>query len=299
MKTPSEAKTAKAASEQHHRTDVRPLVSVLCATFNHERYIGPCLDSILAQIASFPIEIIVHDDASTDGTAAIVRAYAEKHPNIIRPILQTENQLSRMRPSRPIMLEHARGAFIAGCDGDDFWLDRQKLTKQVNFLLQNPSFVLSFHDAVHVSADGKLTEAGPVLPKSACRDYTRPELRVLKWGWMLMGTVVHRNVSPLYPHEYNHVQNGDVFTPILLGAFGGAKFQSDVGPLAYRQHPASVMSSKTPKEKKRRVFQSYLICASYLARVGEMEFAEQILSNKLGHPASRSWVEFWENSALS
>ena len=286
-------------SEQKAREDIRPLLSVLCQTFNQEQFIGPCLDSILRQYASFPVEIIVHDDASTDGTAAIVRTYAQRFPEIIQPILQTENHLSRMSKVDPIMLQHARGAFIASCDGDDVWLDPHKLTKQVTFLLNNPSYVLSFHDAVHMSADGDAIDSRPVLPNSARRDYTQSELQVLKWGWMLMGTVVHRNVELSFPPEFSLALNGDVFIPMLLARFGGAKFQEEVGPLGYRQHPGSMMSSKTPREKKRRVFQSYLVIASYFVRIGEVELAEQILSTKLGHPPSRRWSEFWESPTQS
>ena len=296
MPTTQGSGVATPISERDWRSDIRPLVSVLCPTFNQENFIGPCLDSVLGQIASFPVEIIVHDDASTDGTAAVVRSYQEKYPQIIKPIFQTENQLTRRRKARPIMLEHAKGAFVASCDGDDRWLDPHKLTKQVDFLLRNPSFVLSFHDAVHMSADGRKMEKHGVLPASARRDYSQAELSVLKWGWMLLGTVVHRNIGLDFPPEYGIAKNGDVFLPMLLASGGGAKFQPEVAPLAYRQHSASMTSMKPPREKKQRVLQTYLLIASYFVRIGEIERAEEILTVKLGRPPSRQWLEFWASS---
>ncbi len=69
-----------------------PLVGVCCATFNHEPYIGEALDGFLMQETDFSFEIIVRDDCSTDDTATIVKAYAEKYPNVVRPIYETENQ---------------------------------------------------------------------------------------------------------------------------------------------------------------------------------------------------------------
>ena len=73
----------------------QPLVSILCATYNQKKYIAQCIEGFLCQKVNFPIEIIIHDDASTDGTADIVREYANKHPDLIKPILQTENQHSK------------------------------------------------------------------------------------------------------------------------------------------------------------------------------------------------------------
>ena len=76
----------------------QPLVSILCATYNQKDFIAQTIEGFLMQKVSFPIEIIIHDDASTDGTAEIVKEYAAKHPDIIKPILQTENQHSKRNP---------------------------------------------------------------------------------------------------------------------------------------------------------------------------------------------------------
>lgn len=120
-------------------------VTIRCLAYNHELYIRQCLDGFLMQKTNFRFEAIVHDDASTDGTAAIIREYAKKYPDIIKPIFETENQYSKRDGSiRRIMNEHTYGKYVAYCEGDDYWIDPLKLQKQVDFLEENPSFSAVF-----------------------------------------------------------------------------------------------------------------------------------------------------------
>lgn len=126
-----------------------PLVSIISLTFNHASYIRAALDSFLTQDASFPFEIIVHDDASTDGTSEIIREYVEKYPDIVIPIIQTENQFSIHRDFAPILntcIQRAKGSYIAFCEGDDYWTDNTKLQKQIDFLGSHPEFGMCYTD---------------------------------------------------------------------------------------------------------------------------------------------------------
>lgn len=122
-----------------------PVVSIGCITYNHENFIRDAIDGFLMQETTFPVEILIHDDASTDGTANIVREYEAKYPQLINPIYQTENQWSKGNRPSLINLERARGEFIALCEGDDYWTNPHKLQKQVGFLEHNPSIVGLFH----------------------------------------------------------------------------------------------------------------------------------------------------------
>ena len=121
-----------------------PLVSVCSLAFQHASFIRQCMDGVLMQKTSFPIEYIVHDDASTDGTADIIREYEARYPEIIKAIYQTENQYSskgsKILPE--YLLPHARGKYIALCEGDDYWTDPLKLQKQVDFLEANPDYAI-------------------------------------------------------------------------------------------------------------------------------------------------------------
>lgn len=117
------------------------IVSIRCLAYNHEPYIRECLEGFVMQKTNFRFEAIVHDDASTDGTADIIREYAKKYPDIIKPIFETENQYSKHNGSiERIMNEACTGKYIAMCEGDDYWTDPLKLQKQVDFLEEHEDY---------------------------------------------------------------------------------------------------------------------------------------------------------------
>lgn len=125
---------------------MEPLVSICCITYNHEKYIADALDSFLNQKASFQFEIIIHDDASTDNTPKIIRQYAEKYPDIIKPIYQKENQYAKgTEIYAKFIFPLVKGHYIATCEGDDYWIDHRKIEKQVRFLENNQDYIMCFH----------------------------------------------------------------------------------------------------------------------------------------------------------
>ena len=106
------------------------LVSIQCLVYNHEPYLRQCLDGFVMQKTNFRFEAIVHDDASTDGSAAIIREYSEKYPDIIKPIYEAENQYSKhggFSALFDILNSACKGKYIAMCEGDDYWIDPMKL----------------------------------------------------------------------------------------------------------------------------------------------------------------------------
>ena len=132
-------------------TDNEIKVTIRCITYNQKDYIRQCLDGFVMQQTNFRYEAIVHDDASTDGTADIVREYAEKYPDIIKPIFETENQYSKHDGSLGRILNaHTRGKYVALCEGDDYWTDPHKLQKQADFLDANPQCSLTYHACKNV-----------------------------------------------------------------------------------------------------------------------------------------------------
>ena len=129
-----------------------PKVSVLLITYNHEKVIAQAIDSVVMQKTTFPIEVVIGEDCSTDGTRAIVRAYSEKYPALIRAILPEVNQ----GPFQNVMrtLNACRGQYIAGLEGDDYWTDPDKLQVQADFLDNHSECSISFHKVVQVFEDG-------------------------------------------------------------------------------------------------------------------------------------------------
>lgn len=134
-------------------------VSVRCRVYNHEPYLRQCLDGFIMQKTNFRFEAIVHDDASTDDSASIIREYAEKYPDLIKPIYETENQYSKHDGSlRRIMDENTRGKYVAVCEGDDYWTDENKLQRQYDFMEDHPNHSLCFHAHINEYSDGSLKE---------------------------------------------------------------------------------------------------------------------------------------------
>ncbi|WP_371225894.1 glycosyltransferase family 2 protein [Roseovarius sp. 2305UL8-3] len=123
-----------------------PVKLTICSiAFNHGAYIRECLEGFLDQRCDFRVEIIVHDDASTDDTAAILREYAERYPSIVRLILQEKNVYSTgVNPYYAYVFPAAEGDYLAICDGDDYWDDPDKLVTQVSFLERNADVSLTY-----------------------------------------------------------------------------------------------------------------------------------------------------------
>ena len=125
-------------------------VIVWCLTYNQKEFIKDALDGFVMQKTTFPFEVVVHDDASTDGTTDIVMEYAEKYPDIIKPVVEKENQWQKGGLKHIIQImnkNHRRGRYIAFCEGDDYWTDPHKLQKQVEFLETNQDYSMCFHSA--------------------------------------------------------------------------------------------------------------------------------------------------------
>jgi len=136
----------------------KPLVSICCITYNHELYIEDALEGFLIQETDFPIEILIHDDASIDKTRDIIREYEAEYPNLIKPLYQAENQYSKGNKPSLINMQRAKGRFIAFCEGDDYWTDPAKLSTQINFMATYRNCVMCFHRSnIWHYIDGKVS----------------------------------------------------------------------------------------------------------------------------------------------
>lgn len=264
----------------------KPLVSVFVYCFNHEKYIRDCLDSILCQKTNFEFEVLVNDDCSSDNSAKIIKEYFEQYPNIIKPHIQKQNLFSRSISPTKYLAKHALGEFIAYCDGDDFWSDQNKLQTQIDVLVEDNSLVMCNHDAVEMIKNQLNFEN---KMDWMCRvDSTKKELRTIRTGVFLLGTLVHRNLIGEFPPEYDGIPNGDNFIPILLSKYGGSRYIASIKPLVYRRHPNSVFASKSSNEQIRMHVQSYLQISTYFVRTRDHESAIDFVTNKL-----KTWMELY------
>jgi len=137
-----------------------PRISVCCTTFNQVDYVTDCIEGFLIQKTDDPFEILIHDDASTDGTSEIIKTYQRNYPNILHAIFQEENQYSKgVKVARDTIWSEAKGEYIALCEGDDYWIDDKKLQKQMNAMVENGDIDLSFHDYIELDPSGKTSSS--------------------------------------------------------------------------------------------------------------------------------------------
>ena len=100
------------------------LVTVFCLAYNHEKYIRTTLEGFVKQKTSFKFKVLIHDDASTDGTADIIREYVEKYPDIFEAVLQEENRYQKgIDVEDEYVLPRINSKYVAACEGDDYWTD--------------------------------------------------------------------------------------------------------------------------------------------------------------------------------
>lgn len=214
---------------------MKPLVSICCITYNHEKYIAEAIESFLMQETNFPIEIIIHDDASNDNTANIIREYEKKYPDIIKPIYQEENQYSKgIKITQNYISPNVKGKYVATCEGDDFWTDAKKLQKQVDFLETHEDYIMCFHPVVVVDTNKNLIGRylGPCGKGS--REYTIKDT--------VVGGVLHvsscliraKYYTAERPRWMRNAKHGDYALSLYLSVEGKVYFLDEVMS-AYRK----------------------------------------------------------------
>ena len=240
---------------QNWKSRQKPLLSCCFITYNHEKFISQAIDGMLKQETDFPFEIIIHDDASTDGTAEIIKKYADKYPHIIQTILQKENQYSQKKNIMAIPIKEARGQYIATLEGDDYWTDPLKLQKQVDFLEKNSEYVCCYHNSMVINDNNEIVQ--DVLFHNP-KDYSEKELLSASAD-MATETVVFRNIIE-YPDFFKGVPIGDTVRWHLMGFYGKAKYLDNVGKSVYRRHEGGVWTRLSYLNKfEKNIFASLRI----------------------------------------
>lgn len=134
---------------------VSPVVSVIMLTYNHEKFIGKAIDSVLLQKTCFPFEVLIGEDKSSDGTRQIVRDYQRRYPDRIRLCLFKTNFFTlRPKPESPMRIA-SRGKYLAYLEGDDYWTDPQKLQTQVDVLESDTTVAMVHHNVMVVGDEGE------------------------------------------------------------------------------------------------------------------------------------------------
>ena len=203
-----------------------PLVSVCCVTYNHDKHIAQAIDSFLMQRTNFRYEILIHDDASTDETGAILDDFSARFPDKIHVIRQTENQYSKIPIIFPLfLLPRAQGKYIALCEGDDFWTDELKLSSQVELLDANENIDLCFHNTQVYEKLG--LDLSSSKENNNCASYSSGALVLDKkrTGRIHTSSMMFRtaSVSGLHPWIWRAAPVGDLFIQAVSGKNGALK----------------------------------------------------------------------------
>lgn len=195
-----------------------PLVNIQCTAYNHEKYIRDALEGFVMQKTNFKFEAIVHDDASTDNTAAIIQEYAEKYPDIIKPIFETENQYSKKDGSLGRIMKaaiHPNAKYIAICEGDDYWTDPYKLQKQVDFMEDHPDFSMCFHK---VNIESNLDDYKHIYDHVIEKEYTSDEI-LNKWTIPTCSSFLKKEVFYNTPKDSRFLV-GDIILFLTASKYG-------------------------------------------------------------------------------
>ena len=219
--------------------------SVIVITYNQERFIGQAIDSVLMQRVSDPFEVVIGDDCSTDGTAEIVRHYAERHPGIIRPLWVDRNL--GMMPNFRRCWEACRGQYIAVLEGDDYWISPDKLQRQIDAMDRHPEWSMCFERVRMVFDDGRPPSELPAGPQPPV--FTVRELLVSN-PIQPAGVVYRRGVLGEWPEGLDELALGDWPLGILHALRGDVGFLDEVAAV-YRWHGAGSWSPR-PQEWKVR-----------------------------------------------
>ena len=225
--------------------DKCPLVSISCITFNHAPYIRHCLDGFMMQQTNFSFEVLIHDDASTDGTTEIIKEYEAKYPDIIKPLYEEENQwVKGRRGSAVFNFPRAKGKYIAMCEGDDYWIDPYKLQKQVDFLETHHQYSIIGHNAIIFErANNHYKLFNPIL-----KEHSFSISYLLEQDWFIPTASILFRKSTLLQKDFSRAfLNYDYYLQLILLSNEEKLYYSNQVMSVYQIHEKGISSKLLPQ----------------------------------------------------
>lgn len=237
---------------------ISPKVSIYCLTFNHAPFIAQAFEGFLSQKTNFPVEIVVADDCSSDGSLSIIKEYNNRYPGLFRCLLQPTNKYSVGELiSWSQGYPQCRGKYIALCEGDDFWVDPLKLQLQYDYLQANINTVLVYQNVIAVDSSD-VPVSGYI--GGALKDLSSSQLRK---GYPLnTPTVMYRNID-ISSRDLLYAPLGDITMWSRLGSFGSGKYLHSDKPCRYRVHQNGIFSSLSSARKSLHLVTTHCMLSSY------------------------------------
>ncbi len=230
MYTPGRVNSFLIYPDVTRKAGMKPVVSVLTITYNHAPYIRRCIESILMQKTTFPFELVIGEDCSTDGTREIVMDYAKDYPDVIRIITSETNVGALANYLRAYSA--CQGEFTALCDGDDYWIDPLKLQKQYDAILKYDA-VLVTHRVLYLTYQGDKLISSEVTEPNEASGFLKTEDIILKKYRAYTSAIFFRtNIKKLFPEWIPDFVLG-LDTPLIL-------FASSIGKIYFINEMMSV-----------------------------------------------------------
>jgi glycosyltransferase involved in cell wall biosynthesis len=270
----------------------RPLVSVCIITYNQEKYIAQCLDSVLAQQCSFPVQIYIGDDCSTDSTSSVIRTYMDRHPG----------RISYHRPEKNLgmhrnwlqSIQACEGHYVALLEGDDYWTDPSKLQKQVEHMNQHPTHTVCFTNA---EVKNEVSErAYPLYVEDTGKtEFTLSDL--LRFNLMPTCTVLYRKEALRHiPDAYFKSPYADWILHSLYAQQGSIGYI----PLTtgcYRLHPQGVFGGSGELKRIRNAIKCYDLLETFVKGNKELAIIREERRKRYHQLSTRlkeekKWLEF-------
>jgi glycosyltransferase involved in cell wall biosynthesis len=234
-------------------------VSVILVTYNHERFLTPAIESVLAQETRTPFELLITEDCSTDRSREIIDEFAARHPDRIRVLVSEHNLNSNESTLRALRV--ARGRYLAFLDGDDYWTSNDKLQRQVDFLDMHQQCTMCFHNVMVVRDDGSMLKR----EFTATNLPTITELPNLLRGNYIAGcsAMIRRDTLQEIPTWYEHANYGDWPLYVFAAQRGSIGFLPAIMG-AYRVHDKGLWSSASRDRQIQGMIQFYKSISAHL-----------------------------------
>jgi glycosyltransferase involved in cell wall biosynthesis len=257
---------------------MNPKVSVAIITYNHERFLGQALESILAQQFQGEFEIVVGEDCSTDNTRQVLLDYAARYPDIIRPLIRERN-IGRGGRNLEATIRECRAPFIATLEGDDYWLTRDKLQKQVDFLEQHPDFSACHSNMLAVDAAGQITSMR--LQPEPDRDYDLQDVLNVKYGSTVAvrSLMFRREAFPGFPPWVAKQKMADKALTIILAQHGKIRRFGEA-MAAHRFHEGGLWTTLSFARQKRYQIRHWKAVWRWIDPAARGPVDRQLLKNR-------------------
>jgi len=217
-----------------------PKVSVAMITYNHGKFIAQAIEGVLMQETDFQVELVIGEDCSTDDTRKIVQEYAARYPQIIRALLPAQNMGAQKNAFA--VFSACRGEYIAMLEGDDYWTDSAKLSRQVDLMGSNPEMSFCFHPIIEF--DETLGRETVVFPAEDPRNFKDIVEELIRWNFIPSNSrLLRRSKIPVFDNHFQNLKLGDWPTSIMMSLNGKIGYLPQKMAV-YRRHPNSTWSSK-------------------------------------------------------